>query len=64
MSLNSLVIPGTRDEAYFIIFDSTDQAYSPYSSAYTIGINGGVVLDNYSYMTNGVSTITVMEVAA
>ena len=40
------------------------QAYSPYSSAYTIGINGGVVLDNYSYMTNGVSTITVMEVAA
>ena len=40
------------------------QAYSPYSSAYTIGINSGVALDNYSYMTNGVSTITVMEVAA
>ena len=40
------------------------QAYSPYSSAYTIGINGGVVLDNYSYMNNCVSTITAMEVAA
>ena len=40
------------------------QAYSPYSSAYTIGINSGVVLDNYSYMNNCVSTITAMEVAA
>ena len=40
------------------------QAYSPYSSSYIIGINSGVALDNYSYMTNGVSTITVMEVAA
>ena len=40
------------------------QAYSPYSSAYTIGINSGVVLDNYCYMNNCVSTITAMEVAA
>ena len=40
------------------------QAYSPYSSAYTIGINSGVVLDNYSDMNNCVSTITAMEVAA
>ena len=40
------------------------QAYSPYCSAYTIGINSGVVLDNYSYMNNCVSTITAMEVAA
>ena len=40
------------------------QAYSPYSSAYTIGINSGVVLDNYTYMNNCVSTITAMEVAA
>lgn len=40
------------------------QAYSPYSSAYTIGINSGVALDNYTYMNNCVSTITVMEVAA
>ena len=40
------------------------QAYSPYSSAYTIGINSGVALDNYTYMNNCVSTITAMEVAA
>ena len=40
------------------------QAYSPYSSSYIIGINSGVALDNYAYMTNGVSTITAMEVAA
>ena len=40
------------------------QLHSPYSSGYTIGINSGVVLDNYTYMTNNVSTITVMEVAA
>ena len=40
------------------------QAYSPYSSAYTIGINSGVALDNYTYMYNCVSTITAMEVAA
>ena len=39
------------------------QPYSPYSSAYTIGINSGVVLDNYSYMNNCVSTITAMEIA-
>ena len=40
------------------------QAYSPYSSAYTIGINSGVALDNYTYMNNCVPTITAMEVAA
>ena len=40
------------------------QAYSPYSSAYTIGINSGVALDNYTYMNNCVSTITAIEVAA
>ena len=40
------------------------QAYSPYSSPYTIGINSGVALDNYTYMNNCVSTITAMEVAA
>ena len=40
------------------------QAYSPYSSAYTIGCNSGVALDNYTYMNNCVSTITAMEVAA
>ena len=39
------------------------QAYSPYSSAYTIGINSGVALDNYTYMNNCVSTITAMEIA-
>ena len=29
ISLKSLVIPGTKDEEYFIIFEITDQAYSP-----------------------------------
>ena len=32
MSLNSFVISGIKDEAYLIIFDNTDQAYSPYLS--------------------------------
>ena len=32
MSLNLSVIPGTNDEAYLIIFDMTDQEYSPYLS--------------------------------
>lgn len=40
------------------------QLHSPYSSSYTIGINSAVNQDNYTYMTNNVSTITVMEVAA
>ena len=40
------------------------QAHCPYSSSYTIAINSSVVLDNYTYMTNCVSTITAMEVAA
>lgn len=40
------------------------QAHSPYSSSYIIGINSGVNQDNYTYMTNCVSSITVMEVAA
>ncbi len=32
ISLNSFVIPGTNEEAYLIILDNTDQAYSPYLS--------------------------------
>ena len=40
------------------------QAHCPYSSSYTIGINTSPVQDNYTYMTNCVSTITAMEVAA
>ena len=40
------------------------QAHCPYSSSYTIGINTSPVQDNYTYMTNCVSSITVMEVAA
>ena len=32
MSLNLSVIPGTREDAYFIIFEITDHAYSPYLS--------------------------------
>ena len=39
------------------------QVYSPYSSAYVVGINSTVALDNYGYVTNGTSSITVMEVA-
>ena len=39
------------------------QAHSPYSSSYIIGINSAVNQDNYTYMTNCVSSITVMEVA-
>ena len=40
------------------------QAHCPYSTSYIIGINSAVNQDNYSYMTNCVSSITVMEVAA
>ena len=40
------------------------QAHCPYDSSYIIGINSGVNQDDYTYMTNCVSTITVMEVAA
>ena len=40
------------------------QAHCPYSSSYTIGINTSPQQDNYTYMTNCVSTITAMEVAA
>ena len=40
------------------------QAHGPYSSTYIIGINTSPTQDNYSYMTNCVSTITAMEVAA
>ena len=40
------------------------QVYSPYSSSYVVGINSTVALDNYSYITNGTSSITAMEVAA
>tara|TARA_B100002051_G_scaffold261159_1_gene282396 strand:- start:748 stop:1344 length:597 start_codon:yes stop_codon:yes gene_type:complete len=40
------------------------QAHTPYSSSYILGINSSPQLDNYTYMSNGVSTITAMEVAA
>ena len=40
------------------------QAHCPYSSSYIIAINSAVNQDNYTYMTNCVSTITAMEVAA
>ena len=40
------------------------QVYSPYASSYVVGINSTVALDNYGYVTNGTSSITVMEVAA
>ena len=40
------------------------QAHSPYDSSYIIGINSSPQLDNYTYMSNCVSTITAMEVAA
>ena len=40
------------------------QAHCPYASSYIIGINSAVNQDNYTYMTNCVSSITVMEVAA
>ena len=36
MSLKSLVIPGTKDDEYFIIFEITDQAYSPNLSSLAI----------------------------
>ena len=39
------------------------QVYSPYASSYVVGINSTVALDNYGYVTNGTSSITVMEVA-
>ena len=40
------------------------QAHTPYSSSYIIGINTSPTQDNYTYMSNCVSTITAMEVAA
>ena len=40
------------------------QVYSPYASSYVVAINSTVALDNYGYVTNGTSSITVMEVAA
>ena len=40
------------------------QAHAPYSSTYIIGINNSPTQDNYTYMSNCVSTITAMEVAA
>ena len=40
------------------------QAHTPYSATYIIGINTSPTNDNYSYMTNCVSSITAMEVAA
>ena len=40
------------------------QVYCPYSSSYSIAINSTLALDNYSYVVNGVSSITAMEVAA
>ena len=40
------------------------QAHCPYSSSYIIGINTSPQQDDYTYMTNCVSSITAMEVAA
>lgn len=40
------------------------QAHCPYASSYIISINSAVTQDNGSYMTNCVSSITAMEVAA
>ena len=40
------------------------QAHLPYSSSYILGINSSPQLDNYTYMSNGVSTITAMEISA
>lgn len=40
------------------------QAHCPYSSSYIIGINTSPTQDNYTYMTNCVSTITATELAA
>tara|TARA_E500000331_G_scaffold131044_1_gene128270 strand:+ start:357 stop:935 length:579 start_codon:yes stop_codon:yes gene_type:complete len=40
------------------------QVHCPYSSSYIIGVNSSPQQDNYNYMNNCVSTITVMEVAA
>ena len=37
------------------------QAHCPYDSSYIIGINSAVNQDNNTYMTNCISTITVME---
>ena len=39
------------------------QAHCPYSSSYIIAINSAVNQDNYTYMTNCVSTITAMELS-
>ena len=36
MSLKSLVIPGTNEDEYFIIFEITDQAYLPNLSSLEI----------------------------
>ena len=40
------------------------QAHLPYSSSYILGINNSPTLDNYTYMSNCVSTITAMEIEA
>ena len=40
------------------------QIYCPYSSSYAVAINSTYATDNYSYITNGTSSITVEEVAA
>ena len=39
------------------------QAHLPYSSSYILGINNSPTQDNYTYMSNCVSTITAMEIA-
>ena len=40
------------------------QAHLPYSSSYILGINNSPTQDNYTYMSNNVSTITAYEVSA
>tara|TARA_B100001115_G_scaffold4844_1_gene3677 strand:- start:26 stop:703 length:678 start_codon:yes stop_codon:yes gene_type:complete len=50
--------PNTTSETTYKL-----QAGHPYSSSYTLGINASAAVENGNYMTAGVSTITVMEVA-
>lgn len=40
------------------------QAGQPYNASYVLGINASAASENGTYMTSGVSSITVMEVAA
>jgi len=59
VNINFLDSPNTTSATTYKL-----QGHTPYSSSYSIGINSSPLNDNYSYMTNGVSSITAMEVAA